>query len=145
MRISSLPFARLVAALRASNKTCTTVEQCCGGVISSSILAQPGASQIYVGGTVSYNTQKCKPLLLNNDELYAALMAGTTNAAGVDTGSLSEEEKYIQSKLEWTARTSVAFCKELETDFAIAEGALRNQSFSNVSMCAFLTILYIYL
>jgi hypothetical protein len=81
-------------------------------------MAQPGASQVFFGGIIAYNTKKSKPLLLNDAALYQSLTA----APRTDDETLSEEERYIQSKLDWTAQTSVAFCKELETDYAIAEG-----------------------
>ena len=118
MLLGSKSFTRLVAALRAAKKTCTVVEQCCGGLISSSIMAQPGASQVYIGGSIAYNTRKSKPLLLNDDELYESL---TTARSAIDE-ELSEEQRYVRSKLDWTAKTAVAFCNALETDYAIAEG-----------------------
>ena len=60
-------FVKLVAALRHTKSTCTVVEQTGGGLISSSILMQPGASQCYIGGSVIYNTQQCQPLILLNN------------------------------------------------------------------------------
>jgi nicotinamide mononucleotide (NMN) deamidase PncC len=147
--VGSLSFTRLVAALRLGKKTCAVVEQCCGGLISASIMAQPGASQVYLGGSVVYNTRKSQALLLNDEALHQSLLASsklqpaataTATATATDTTTttttssregnsndgkqlgLSEEELYIQAKLDWTAKTSVAFCKELDTDYVIAEG-----------------------
>jgi NAD+ diphosphatase len=117
--ITSLPFKKLVQALKHSKKTCTAIEQCCGGVINSSILAQPGASSVYLGGSVIYNTKKGKSLLFNNEELHSSL----TNK------EITDKESYIQSKVDWTAKTSVAFCKELNTDYAIAEGGAAGPTF----------------
>ena len=57
------PFVKLVATLRQTNSTCTVIEQGCGGLISASILMQPGASQCYIGSSVIYNTAQCQPLL----------------------------------------------------------------------------------
>ena len=111
-------FQRLVATLRRAHKTCVTVEQCCGGTISSNILAQPGASAVYWGGSTAYNTRHAKALLLNSDVLHQQLL----NPLPKDESLTSEAEQYIQSKVEWTAKTSVAFCEELQSDFAIAEG-----------------------
>lgn len=120
--ITSASFKRLVKALKSSKKTCTVVEQCCGGKISSSIMQQPGSSSIYYGGTIAYNTKKGKPLLLNDDALHASLTS--PSATKKDT-----KDEYIQSKLEWTAKTSVAFCESLGTDFAIAEGGAAGPTF----------------
>lgn len=138
MQLTSLSFARLVAALRLSKKTCTVVEQCCGGLVSSSIMAQPGASHVYYGGSIAYNTKRSKPLLLNNDALYQSLL---TAARSDDAASLSEEYRYIQSKLDWTAQTSVAFCKEMDADFAIAEGALLNDGDCDLHLTRVLSFL----
>ncbi|GKY98257.1 hypothetical protein MPSEU_000783400 [Mayamaea pseudoterrestris] len=124
MTVTSPAFYKLVQALKCHKKTLTVVEQCCGGLISSSILAQPGASAVYYGGSVSYNTKHSKPLLLNDEELYQSVSKRPPN----DTGC-SEAEQYIQSKLSWTAATSVAFCKALNTDFAIAEGGASGPTF----------------
>jgi Competence-damaged protein len=120
-------FFRLVNALKAAgNKKCVVVEQCCGGLITASIMAQPGASRILVGGSVVYDTKSAKPLLLNNDALYDSIRNGPpllTPPSTVDVSSSAEEENYIASKLHWTAETSVAFCQNLGTDYAIAEGS----------------------
>jgi NAD+ diphosphatase len=120
MTITSLPFKRLVTALKQSKKTCTVVEQCCGGLINTSIMAQPGASSVFFGGSVAYNTRKGQKLLLNDPSLHQALTSipAPKNAEG-----------YIESKLEWTARTSVAFCEALDTDYAIAEGGAAGPTF----------------
>lgn len=121
--MTSASFKRLVKALKSSKKTCTVVEQCCGGKISSSIMQQPGSSSIYYGGSIAYNTKKGKPLLLNDDALHASLTS--PSATKKDT-----KDEYIQSKLEWTAKTSVAFCESLGTDFAIAEGGAAGPTFA---------------
>ncbi|GAX09838.1 NAD+ diphosphatase [Fistulifera solaris] len=120
MTITSRPFERFVSLLKERKKTCVVVEQCCGGLIQASILAQPGASSVYFGGSVSYNTRKAKPLLLNSDELHQSLIQKqfTDSAAGC-----------IQSKLHWTAETSIAYCQAMGTDFAIAEGGASGPTF----------------
>lgn len=112
-------FVRLVNALKAAGKKCVVVEQCCGGLITSSIMVQPGASQVLVGGSIVYNTKFSKPLLLNDEVLYASLL----NGPPLTHNSTSEEESYVAAKLYWTAETSVAFCQNLGTDYAIAEGS----------------------
>ncbi len=116
---TSLQFKKIVEALKHSKKTCTVIEQCCGGMINSSILAQPGASSVYFGGSVLYNTKKGKKMLFSNEELHSSLM----------NVEITDKESYIQSKVDWTAKTSVAFCKELNTDYAIAEGGAAGPTF----------------
>ena len=120
MGITSVPFQRLVSALKQSKKNLTVVEQCCGGLIQASILAQPGASSVFLGGSVVYNTRKTKPLLLNNDALHQSL----TSIPAATT-----EKDYIQAKLDWTSQTSVAFCEALQTDYCIAEGGAAGPTF----------------
>jgi NAD+ diphosphatase len=127
MKITSRPFQLLVSLLKETRKTCTVVEQSCGGVIQASIMAQPGASAVFFGGTVAYNTRKAKPLLLNDDILHQSL---TQN----NPSTCSTAESYIQSKMEWTAKTSVAFCKAMDTDYAIAEGGAVGPTFSHDDM-----------
>lgn len=100
------------------------IESCCGGVINSSILAQPGASAIYWGGSVSYNTRKAKPFLLNNEQLHRKLSMPFQK-----DDAQSEKDRYIQSKIDWTREASLAFCKEVGTDFCIAEGGATGPSF----------------
>lgn len=124
MTVSSPSFHRLVQALKLQKKTLAVVEQCCGGLISSGVMAQPGASAVFYGGTVSYNTKKSKPLLLNDDTLHQSL----TRKAPHDP-TRSEAEAYIESKISWTAATSVAYCQALGTDFAIAEGGASGPTF----------------
>jgi NAD+ diphosphatase len=123
--LTTTSFRRLVAALKDANKTCTTIEQSCGGMISSGIMAQPGASKVFVGGTVAYDTKKSKPLLLNDDNLYETIF----NIPFEVAGESSETEAYIESKLRLTALTSVAYCKEMKTDYAIAEGGATGPTF----------------
>jgi NADH pyrophosphatase NudC (nudix superfamily)/nicotinamide mononucleotide (NMN) deamidase PncC len=67
-------FIQLVATLRHTKSSITCIEQSCGGLISSSILMQPGASSVYYGSSIVYNTKQCKALLLNNDTLYESLI-----------------------------------------------------------------------
>ena len=121
--ISSPHFQRLVKALKGHKATCTVIESCCGGVINSSILAQPGASAVYWGGSVSYNTRKAKPFLLNDEDLHQKL------TGPIQQDGQSEKERYIQSKIEWTRETSIAFCQQVGTDFCIAEGGASGPTF----------------
>jgi NADH pyrophosphatase NudC (nudix superfamily)/nicotinamide mononucleotide (NMN) deamidase PncC len=137
--MNSIPqvFARLVAALRLSKSTVTVVEQSCGGLISASILAQPGASQVFFGGSVIYSTAKCQPLLLNDTELYQSLLvnAATTKSSelrlseslyGVDD---AEIDRYLASKLHWTKQIAIAYCQAMQTDYAIVESGAVGPTF----------------
>lgn len=114
-------FQRLVNVLKKNKKTCTVVEQCCGGEISSSIMAQSGASSVFYGGSIVYSTKKGKSLLLNDEKLHKSLM--------LSQSSTKSKDEYIRSKFDWTAKTSVAFCKALDTDYAIAEGGASGPTF----------------
>mmetsp|Transcript_33304 Transcript_33304/g.48881 ORF Transcript_33304/g.48881 Transcript_33304/m.48881 type:complete len:502 (+) Transcript_33304:1043-2548(+) len=102
------------------------VEQSCGGLISSSIMSVPGSSSVYYGGSIAYNSKKTKPLLLNNDALHSTLLQIGEDAK--EKGG-SEAQNYMESKLKWTAEASVAFCKELQTDYCIAEGGATGPTF----------------
>lgn len=113
-------FWRLVQGLKDQGKTCTVVESCCGGLINASIMAVPGSSAVYYGGSVAYNTKKAKKLLLNDDALHQSL---TSNK------SETEAEAYIRSKEHWTSQTALAFCEQLNVDYAIAEGGASGPTF----------------
>ena len=129
-------FARAVAFLRAQRQTVTTVESSCGGLISSGIMAVPGSSAVYYGGSVSYNTKKARKLLLDDGELHAALVAGVEPREGE-----SEADQYIRSKHDWTARTAVAFCEAMETDYALAEGGAVGPTFAKEGLTSGFTVL----
>jgi NAD+ diphosphatase len=123
--LTSPSFKRLVQSLKIYRKTLTVAEQCCGGTINASIMANPGTSSIYLGGSVIYNTNRAKGLLLNDSELHNSLTRSKSNGT---------KEEYIQSKLDWTAKTSIAFCESLDTDFAIAEGGAAGPTFGPKDM-----------
>jgi len=132
--LTSSSFKRLVQVLKKSKKTCTVVEQCCGGTINTSIMAQPGASSVFYGGSIAYNTKKAKGLLLNDEDLHESLMSPSPSPSGAGASSSKDDSTspsndYIQSKFDWTAKTSVAFCKALDTDYAIAEGGAAGPTF----------------
>eukprot|EP00551_Chaetoceros_affinis_P008885 CAMPEP_0203669376 /NCGR_PEP_ID=MMETSP0090-20130426/5782_1 /ASSEMBLY_ACC=CAM_ASM_001088 /TAXON_ID=426623 /ORGANISM="Chaetoceros affinis, Strain CCMP159" /LENGTH=509 /DNA_ID=CAMNT_0050534061 /DNA_START=128 /DNA_END=1653 /DNA_ORIENTATION=- len=83
-------------------------------------MAQPGSSSVYYGGSIIYNTKKAKSLFLNDETLHASL---------ANVPSAQTKEEYIQSKIDWTAKTSVEFCKALGTDYAISEGGAAGPTF----------------
>jgi len=131
--LTSPSFKRLVQSLKTSKKTVSVVEQCCGGTINASIMAQPGTSSVYYGGSVVYNTKKGKALLLNSSDLHKSLTIPQINK--------DSKEDYIKSKLDWTAKTSVAFCEALGTDYAIAEGGAAGPTFGPKDMNAGFAVL----
>merc|ERR1712138_153793 len=71
------------------------------------------------GGSVAYNTRRCKPVLLNDADLHASLL----NASADDADS------YKASKRDWTAKTAVAYCEAMGTDYAVAEGGAAGPTF----------------
>ena len=89
------------------------------GLIQSSIQAVEGSSSVYYGGSVAYNTKRCKPILLNDEKLHASL----TGANAADAAS------YKASKLDWTAKTASAYLDAMGTDYAVAEGGAAGPTF----------------
>ncbi|GMH59229.1 hypothetical protein TrLO_g15040 [Triparma laevis f. longispina] len=119
-------FRSVVEALKLRGKTVTSVESTTGGLISSNIMKIDGASSVYYGGSVAYNTKKCKPILLNDAKLHASLVNAPTNTA--QPGD-SDGDMYKRSKLDWTSKNAVAFCEAMGTDFCVAEGGAAGPSF----------------
>jgi NAD+ diphosphatase len=124
LSIGSQPFARLVSGLKDIGKTCTIVESSCGGLINASLMAVPGSSAVFYGGSVAYNTKRAQKLLLDDPDLHRELIQPMDQIEGE-----SEGDKYIRSKLKWTAKTAVAFCEQMDVDYAIAEGGAAGPTF----------------
>jgi NADH pyrophosphatase NudC (nudix superfamily)/nicotinamide mononucleotide (NMN) deamidase PncC len=120
MGVSS-SFRQLVSVLKRNKKTIAVVESSCGGLINAGILAQPGASAVYYGGTVAYNTRRAKPLLLNLPSLHESLLN--------QRSAITSADEYVASKLHWTKETSLAYCRALQVDFVIAEGGATGPTF----------------
>lgn len=145
--ITSKEFQRLVNLLKEKGKTCAVAESSCGGVINASVMAVPGSSAVYYGGSVAYNTRKAKKFLLNDSELHNKLTQKYQHniQSNVDAkhepspSSASPSSRYyneggegidyIRSKLYWTAETAKAFCEQLDVDYAIAEGGATGPTF----------------
>eukprot|EP00533_Pseudo-nitzschia_delicatissima_P001182 CAMPEP_0116089430 /NCGR_PEP_ID=MMETSP0327-20121206/6419_1 /TAXON_ID=44447 /ORGANISM="Pseudo-nitzschia delicatissima, Strain B596" /LENGTH=538 /DNA_ID=CAMNT_0003580617 /DNA_START=92 /DNA_END=1708 /DNA_ORIENTATION=+ len=127
--VTSPAFRRLVQSLKKHKKTLTVVEQCCGGLIQTSIMAQPGASSVFVGGSVPYNTKKGKGLLLNDEILHKSLLSPLNAVFDKST-----EDGYIDSKFDWTSKAATAFCESLETDYAVSEGGAAGPTFNPTGM-----------
>lgn len=86
-------------------------------------MAQPGSSSVFYGGTVSYNTQRARPLLLNDAKLHETL----TKLPSVKHPKFSE--RYVQSKVEHTQHVAKAYCEKMGTDYAIAESGASGPTF----------------
>ena len=66
-----LPHAEKAAAiLKARNETVSVAESSAGGLIAAALLAVPGASAYFRGGTVLYTRQSWHALRDFNDELF---------------------------------------------------------------------------
>ena len=117
-------FLRLVAGLKEMGKKVTVVESSVGGLINASIMAIPGSSSVFYGGSVAYNTRKAKKFLLDDSNLHSKLTQKPTPHAGETEGQV-----YIRSKLTWTAEAAISFCEQNNVDFAIAEGGATGPTF----------------
>jgi nicotinamide-nucleotide amidase len=96
-----LPLAETVATLlKDRHETIVVAESSCGGLISSALLAMPGASAYYLGGAVVY-TRRARGALLDISEAalkgmrpateaYALLVARTARERFASTWSLAE-------------------------------------------------------
>ena len=92
-------------------------------------MAVPGSSSVYWGGSIAYNTRNAKPFLLNDETLHNSLLSFQQEHDTNTAAKMSEAEGYIQSKLDWTKKTALAFCNEVGTDYAIAEGGASGPTF----------------
>ena len=88
------------ALLKETGQSISVAESSCGGLISAALVAIPGASDYYVGGSVIYTRVAQKGLLLVPDEAmeglrassepYALLNARTTRQSLDTTWGLAE-------------------------------------------------------
>jgi nicotinamide-nucleotide amidase len=83
--------ARIGATLKARNETVSVVESSAGGLVSAALLAIPGASAYFVGGTVVYTRQAGKVLLELTKEDMASLRAETEGYARLIAGRLRDK------------------------------------------------------
>jgi|SRR5688572_5530200 len=67
---------KVAALLKQRNESIAVAESAAGGLISAALLAVPGASAYFLGGTVFYTRRSWRALRDFNDELFA----GTTPA-----------------------------------------------------------------
>jgi len=90
----------IATRLKARGETIAVAESSCGGLISSTLLAVPGASAYFIGGAVVYTRQARQALLGIPDaamtgirsasEPYAALLARTVRERHATTWGLAE-------------------------------------------------------
>lgn len=69
--------AAVGALLKARNQTIAIAESAAGGLISAALVAVPGASAYYLGGSVIYTQASRRGILRLPDEAYAGMRAST--------------------------------------------------------------------
>lgn len=142
-------FQSLVERLKLSKQTCTVVESSCGGLISASLMSVPGSSAVYFGGTVAYSTKRSGKLLCGDVDLHKRLLnispenkpPENRDNLHIDPMLSKETREYIQSKIQWTRETALAYCRHMDTDFAIAEGGATGPTFRPEGMKAGFAVL----
>ncbi|GAA3073029.1 CinA family protein [Pseudonocardia yunnanensis] len=99
--------ARVAEQLISRRQTVAVAETSAGGLISAALLAVPGASAYYRGGTVTYTRDG-----------VAALFAGATDMEPGDRGACEPFARYLAA--------SVA--AKLDTDWAVSEAGAAGPS-----------------
>ncbi|MGN0098461.1 MAG: CinA family protein [Candidatus Methanomethylophilaceae archaeon] len=69
----------LVSTLRSRGKTMSTAESCTGGLIGASVTDIPGASEVFLGGVVSYSNDAKENIL------------GVSHSTLMEHGAVSEQ------------------------------------------------------
>ena len=72
---------KLVALLKAQEKTCATAESCTGGGIGSAITAVPGSSAVFAGGVISYSNDVKRDVLGVKPETLSSVGAVSSETA----------------------------------------------------------------
>ena len=72
---------KLVAFLKATGQTCATAESCTGGGIGAAITSAPGASDVFLGGIISYSNTVKRDLLGVKDETLSTVGAVSAECA----------------------------------------------------------------
>ncbi len=72
---------KLVALLKATGQTCATAESCTGGGIGAAITSVPGASDVFLGGIISYSNAVKHDLLGVKDETLTTVGAVSAECA----------------------------------------------------------------
>jgi len=71
----------LVELLKARSMTCATAESCTGGGVGATITSVPGASEVFLGGVVSYANEAKTGVLGVREETLAAHGAVSSECA----------------------------------------------------------------
>ena len=82
--------ASVGALLKQSQQTIAVAESACGGLISASLVAVPGASAYYVGGAVIYTRTAQQGLLRVPDHAMADMRASTEAYALLNARTIGE-------------------------------------------------------
>jgi len=82
--------ASVGALLKQRQQTVAVSESACGGVISASLVAVPGASAYYLGGTVVYTRVAQKGLLQVPDQAMAGIRASSEPYALLNARTVRE-------------------------------------------------------
>ena len=86
-----LPIAeRIAARLKEQKQTIAVAESSAGGLISAALVAQPGASLFYLGGSVVYTLDARRVLLDVPDEAVKGIRASTEPYALVAARAIRE-------------------------------------------------------
>ena len=73
-----LPIAgRIAARLKERRETVAVAESSAGGLVSAALVAQPGASMFFLGGSVVYTIESRRGLLGISDEALRGIRAST--------------------------------------------------------------------
>ena len=81
---------RAAALLKGSNQTIGIAESSSGGLISAHLLAIPGASKYFIGGSVIYTRVAQKGLLKVKDEQMEGLRASTEEYASLNAKTIKD-------------------------------------------------------
>lgn len=82
--------ASVGALLKEYQQTIAVSESACGGLISASLVAVPGASAFYVGGAVIYTRASQEGLLQVPDQAMAGIRASSEPYASLNAGTIRE-------------------------------------------------------
>ena len=82
--------ASVGALLKQRQQTIAVAESSCGGLISASLVAVPGASAFYVGGAVAYTHEARRGLLRISDDAMAGMRASTEPYARMKARTVRE-------------------------------------------------------
>ncbi|MDF1808600.1 MAG: CinA family protein [Phycisphaerales bacterium] len=85
--------SQLVSLLKERNELLATVESCTGGMVGSMLTSISGASDVYVGGAITYsNWMKCKCVEVRSDTLEQYGAVSSQTAVGMSQGALNAFE-----------------------------------------------------